>query len=153
EAWARFDNEPAALTIAANRLRIDRDALAETLAMHGVTTEAARFSPNGLIVRAGNPLLTPIAREGLFVVQDEASQLVAAFTGAGPGERIFDACASPGGKTIAMAAALDRRGLIVASDIRGRRVDLLAATVRQAGATRASIVRADASRPLPFGAA
>ena len=76
---------------------------------------------------SGNPLLTPLADSGLFIVQDEASQLVAQLTGAAPGERILDACASPGGKTTAMAAAMGNRGLIVATDVRGRRVDLLRA--------------------------
>ena len=39
------------------------------------------------------------------------------------------------------------RGLIVATDVRGRRVDLLARTVRASGAQSVRIVQADASRP------
>jgi 16S rRNA (cytosine967-C5)-methyltransferase len=153
EAWARFDNGAAALTLRANGLKIEREALAAQLTANGVAVEPTRFSRDGLIVRAGNPLLTPLADTGLFVMQDEASQLVASFTAAAPGERIFDACASPGGKTIAMAADMRNRGLIVATDIRGRRIDLLARTVAAAGATSAVIVRADASAALPFRAA
>ena len=42
-------------------------------------TEPARFAPQGLIVTAGNPLLTPLAHTGAFFVQDEASQLVGEF--------------------------------------------------------------------------
>jgi 16S rRNA (cytosine967-C5)-methyltransferase len=152
EAWARFDNEPARLTLRANRLAIDRDALTARLAAHGVDVEPARFARDGLVVRSGNPLLTPLADGRLFVVQDEASQLVAAFTAAAPGERIFDACAAPGGKTTAMAGDMRNQGLVVASDIRGRRLDLLAKTVASAGATAAAIVRADATAPLPFRA-
>ena len=81
-------------------------------------------------MQKGNPLLTPLADTGLFVVQDEASQLVASLVSARAGERVLDACASPGGKTTAIAAAMGDRGLIVATDVRGRRVDLLARTVR-----------------------
>lgn len=151
EAWARFDNGPAALTLRANRLRTTRDELAAALARHGVETAPTRFAPDGLVVRGGNPLLTPLADQGLFAVQDESSQLVALMTGVTPGERVLDACASPGGKTTAMAAAMNDRGLIVATDVRGRRVDLLARTVRSAGARCVRVVQADASAALPFG--
>jgi 16S rRNA (cytosine967-C5)-methyltransferase len=150
EAWALFDNEPAALTIRANTLRISRDALAELLTAQGVGTEPARFAPHGLAVRKGNPLLTPLAGEGLFFVQDESSQLVAQLTAAVPGERILDACASPGGKTTAMAAAMENRGLLVATDVRGRRVDLLRRTVETASASCVRVVQADVSGVLPF---
>ena len=150
EAWAVFDNEPAALTLRANTLRISRDALAELLTAQGVDTEPTRFAPHGLAVRKGNPLLTPLAGEGLFFVQDESSQLVAQLTNAVPGERILDACASPGGKTTAMAAAMENRGLLVATDVRGRRVDLLRRTVETASATCVRVVQADVSGVLPF---
>ncbi|MEO6213021.1 MAG: 16S rRNA (cytosine(967)-C(5))-methyltransferase RsmB [Vicinamibacterales bacterium] len=151
EAWARFDNAPAALTLRANTLRTTRDTLTEALAGHGVTTEPARFASHGLVVLAGNPLLTPLAHDGLFSVQDESSQLVAELAGVQPGERILDACASPGGKTTAMAASMADRGLIVATDLRGRRVDLLARTIAAAGASCVRVVRADTARAVPFG--
>ncbi len=152
EAWLRFNNQPAPLTLRANRLRTTGTALAESLAACGVQLEPGRFAPDAWIVRKGNPLLTPLADTGVFVVQDEASQLVASLVSARPGERVLDACASPGGKTTAIAAAMGDRGLIVATDVRGRRVDLLARTVRASGARSVKIVQADASA-LPLRAA
>ena len=153
ERWAIFDNSPAALTLRTNTLRISREALADRLHSAGVATVPTRFAANGLVVKEGNPLSTALATEGVFFVQDEASQLVAEVVGAIPGERILDACASPGGKTTAMAAAMDNRGVIVATDLRGRRVDLLARTIGNLGATCARVVRADAAAVLPFRAA
>ena len=150
EAWAIFDNSPAALTLRANTLRTSRDDLASALARHGVDTAPTGFAPHGLTVAGGNPLLTPLAREGLFIVQDEASQLVAELTGARPGERVLDACASPGGKTTAMAGMMENRGVIVATDLRGKRVDLLRRTVDAAGATCARVIQANVSTVLPF---
>jgi 16S rRNA (cytosine967-C5)-methyltransferase len=138
------------LTVRANTLQTTRDALIESFTEHGVESEPVRFAPDGLAIRRGNPLLTPLASRGRFFVQDEASQLVSLLVGARPGERILDACAAPGGKTVAMAAAMENRGMIVATDIRGRRVDLLARTVREAGASCVSVVRADVSSVLPF---
>ena len=151
EAWARFDNAPARLTLRAVTWRTTRERLAESLAAHGVETEPARFAPDGLVVRSGNPLLTPLAREGVFLVQDEASQLVGVFAGAQPGDRVLDTCASPGGKTTQLAAAVGS-GLVVASDVRGRRVDLLISTLAATGAPRVQVVRADAAAGLPFSA-
>lgn len=150
--WARFDNNPAPLTLRVNTLRTDIETLARDLADTDVTTGRARFAPNALIVTAGNPLLTPLAETGRFVVQDEASQLVGEYVAASAGETIFDACASPGGKTTQMAAAMEGRGTIIAADVRGRRVDLLARTVAHSGAPNIRIVQADARAvPAPPG--
>jgi len=151
EAWARFNNAPAPLTIRANTLKVSRDDLAVRLRETGIETEPAVRAADGLIVRRGNPLQTPLHEAGLFFVQDEASQLVGAFAGAQPGERILDACASPGGKTTAMAGALKGEGSVVASDLRARRIELLAQTVRRSGARNIRIVQADVALPLPFG--
>ena len=150
EAWARFNNSPATLTIRVNALKSNREDVREQLAREGVETVPASRAVDGLLVRSGNPLLTALYEEGLFFVQDEASQLVGTFAGAQPGERVLDACASPGGKTIAMASSMGDGGVIVASDVRDRRVGLLAQTVRRSGAASVRIVQADASRPLPF---
>jgi 16S rRNA (cytosine967-C5)-methyltransferase len=152
ERWARFNNAPAALTLRANRLWIDRETLAARLAEHEIGTEPTRFAPDGLTVLSGNPLATPLAGDGSFFVQDEASQLVALMVGAANGERILDACAAPGGKTTALVASVGRTGLIVASDFRAKRLGLLIETIRTAGADRARIVCSDLRRPLPFGA-
>jgi 16S rRNA (cytosine967-C5)-methyltransferase len=151
EAWCRFDNEPAPLTLRANRLRTTRDELAGVLRALGVRTSPSRFAPDGLIVEDGNPLAADAATQALFAVQDEASQLVALAAGAVAGERILDACAAPGGKATALAADVGRHGLVVAADVRPRRVRILAETVRLAGADRVRVVHADATRPLPFG--
>lgn len=150
EAWAQFDNAPAALTLRANTLRATRDEVSASLAEHGVVTEPTRFAPDGLVVRSGNPLLTPLAGGGLFFVQDEASQLIAVFANAKPAERVLDLCAAPGGKTTAMAASMGDRGLVVSGDVRPRRMELLARTVAASRATCIRLVHADAAELLPF---
>jgi 16S rRNA (cytosine967-C5)-methyltransferase len=150
EAWEGFNNAAAPLTLRVNRLRTTREAVVRALAGQGVRVEPGRFAQDALIVVEGNPLLTSMAENGSFFAQDEASQLVAEFAAARPGERILDACASPGGKTTAMAAAMGDLGLVVATDLRGRRVDLLARTVAASGARSIRVLRADAAATLPF---
>ncbi len=152
ERWIRFNNTPAPLTLRVNTLMTTREALRRDLSDAGVDSEPARFADHALVVRGGNPLLTPLAGTGAFVVQDEASQLVGMFAAAQPEERILDACASPGGKTAQMAAAMHDRGTIVAADVRGRRLDLLIRAVSVSGARCIRVVQADARGTPPYQA-
>ena len=151
EAWMQFNNSPAPLTLRGNRMRLRAEELRSRLDEDGVKVRPGAFAPDALIVEAGHPLRGPGLDRGWFLVQDEASQLVACLAGARPGMRVLDACASPGGKTTAMAADMLRRGLLVASDVRARRIQLLRSTVTAAAATNVAVVRSDLLRPLPFG--
>jgi 16S rRNA (cytosine967-C5)-methyltransferase len=151
ETWLRFNNEPASLTLRANRLKVDPDGLMDRLRQEGLSLTKARLAPDALIVETGNPLTGEGHHDGLFVVQDEASQLVSLLAGANPGERILDTCASPGGKTTAFAASMQGRGLLVACDVRDRRMELLRRTVEASGANNIRLVQADLSEALPFG--
>jgi len=63
---------------------------------------------------------------------------------------VLDACASPGGKTTALAAAMDNRGMVVACDVRAARIGLLTRTVHASGAANVRVVQADLTRSLPF---
>jgi 16S rRNA (cytosine967-C5)-methyltransferase len=149
ERWMLFNNTPAALTLRANRLKVTRDQLLERLRAEEVTAHTAPYAPDALIVDDGSPLRLGL-EEGLFFVQDEASQLVALLAGDRPPPRVLDACASPGGKTTAIAAAMEGEGLLVATDLRDRRIALLRRTVALSGATNVRIVQTDLREPLPF---
>ena len=150
EAWEQFNNDPAPLTIRVNTLKTDAASLTRALAENGVTVEPARYAPDGLIVTAGNPLRTSLAGTGHFFLQDEASQLVALMGSPEPGMRVLDTCASPGGKTTAMAAMARDRAEIVATDVRRARVELLRETVDASGARNIRIQQADLEAGLPF---
>ena len=148
EAWVRFDNTPPALTVRVNTLRATVDEAMRALAVDGVLTERTQYGPDALVVTEGNPLRRP--PDGLVFVQDEASQLISLLVDPQPGERILDLCASPGGKTTAMAAAMRDQGLVVASDVRPRRMALLRQTVETSGARRVRVVQVDPRGPLPL---
>lgn len=151
-AWIEFDNLEAPLTLRANLRRGSRDALAARLRQAGVETVATRFAPAGLVVTGGNPLRGAAgSTPGDFLAQDEASQLVPLMMGVRPGDRVLDACAAPGGKTLALADALGGAGLLVAADLRDRRVTALRQLLDAADAP-ARIVRHDLDHGAPFGA-
>jgi 16S rRNA (cytosine967-C5)-methyltransferase len=150
DAWMQFNNRPAPLTLRANTLRTSLPVLQQRLAADEVVTRPGRFAPDALIVEEGHPLRGPDAEAGLFVAQDEASQLVTLLAGDRPGPLVLDTCASPGGKTTAFAAAMRGEGLVVACDLRDRRMLLLRQTVHGSGAANVRLVQADTLVPLPF---
>ena len=67
-----------------------------------------------------------------------------------PGPLILDTCASPGGKTTAFAAAAGQGALVVACDVRDRRINLLRQTAHASGASNIRLVQADLLEALPF---
>jgi 16S rRNA (cytosine967-C5)-methyltransferase len=148
EKWVQFNNEPAPLALSVNRLRATRDEVRRSLAAEGIECEETSLAPHGLRIVSGNPL-----RQGSheqFVVQDEASQLVPLAVDAQPGERVLDLCAAPGGKTVLMSGDLRDNGLLVACDVRTRRVALLRDTIRRAGCHHAHPVQVPTEGALPF---
>jgi 16S rRNA (cytosine967-C5)-methyltransferase len=148
--WEHFNNAAAPLTLRANTLKTTAGELGRKLRECGVATTPATYAPEGLIVLEGNPFRTDLADTGIFTVQDEASQLVATLASPKRGDRVLDCCAAPGGKTTAMAAAMHDEGLIVAADVRSKRMDLLRRTVERSGAHVIRLAFMDAALDLPI---
>jgi 16S rRNA (cytosine967-C5)-methyltransferase len=155
ERWMQFNNAAAPLTLRANRFKATPQELVTRLEERGVTVTTGRYAADALIVAAGQPLRAPGLESGWFVVQDEASQLVALLAGATPGSTpvsVLDTCASPGGKTTAIAAAIADAGRVIACDVRDRRMALLRRTVTLTAAPNVLLAQADLLAPLPFHA-
>jgi 16S rRNA (cytosine967-C5)-methyltransferase len=150
EAWMRFNNQPAPLTLRANRFRMTPENLTNRLMADDIRVTRARFAPDALIIEEGHPLRGAGLDQGWFVVQDEASQLVALLASPQEEARVLDTCASPGGKSTAIAASMQGRGLVVACDLRTRRIDLLRRTIAATGAPNVRVVQADLLKPPPF---
>jgi 16S rRNA (cytosine967-C5)-methyltransferase len=148
EAWESFNNVPAPFTLRVHGEPSDRDRLLAQLDARGIEARPTRFAPLGVVVNGVVPddLLAGVGA----IVQDEASQIVASLAGSHPGPLVLDACAAPGGKATAIAARLGDSERLIACDVRDRRMDLLRQTVTRTGASRVSLVQADASAPLPF---
>ena len=93
-------------------------------------------APQGLRVATGTAVEQwPQWSEGLIEVQDTGSQLACLALGAQPGETVVDLCAGGGGKTLALAAAMDNQGRLIAADTDRNRLSRLAPRAERAGAS------------------
>lgn len=141
---ARFGDslmpEMAAMEVAApldlrvNLLKGTREVAVAALALEGIEATPTPFSPWGLRVEGRRPVSTGKAfQSGLVEIQDEGSQIVSALVGAEPEMRVVDFCAGAGGKTLALAMAMQNRGHIAACDVSPHRLDGAVRRLRRAG--------------------
>jgi 16S rRNA (cytosine967-C5)-methyltransferase len=133
-------------------IRLRQPEAEQQLRREGIELSPGAFLASARQVRQGDITRTSAFREGLCVIQDEASQLVAALVGRGA--RVLDCCAAPGGKTLAISDG-NRDADIVAVELYLHRARLLRRLVRapdvrvQAGVSKINVIAADA-RNLPF---
>lgn len=125
-------SDRAPLDVRVNRLRGTRDAVAAGIAGAAASTHA----PDGLRLPAGTAIEQLDAfRAGLIEVQDEGSQIVAMAAQAAPGMAVVDLCAGAGGKSMALAAAMENRGALLACDVDRGRLSRLPPRAERAGAS------------------
>ncbi len=128
----------ATLDLRVNLLNSDREAVAAELAEYN--PEVTGWSPWGLRIRTAPGAKSPaIQSEPAFIkghveIQDEGSQLAALLSGAAPGEQVVDLCAGAGGKTLALAAMMQNKGQIYATDSDKRRLAPIHARLERATA-------------------
>jgi 16S rRNA (cytosine967-C5)-methyltransferase len=136
DADLELTRQRAPLFLRVNLLRADRTAAIAALASEQIVTEPGPLSPTCLTVLSG---ARSVARsraylDGLVEVQDAASQAVADYAHAVPGDTVLDYCAGAGGKALALAAAMAGRGDLHAHDIAPQRLAQLADRAIRAGA-------------------
>ncbi|MGI8526869.1 MAG: RsmB/NOP family class I SAM-dependent RNA methyltransferase [Pseudolabrys sp.] len=132
----------APLDLRVNSLKRNRGDAAAAL---DLKTEETRWSPWGLrailAADAKNPAVhaEPAFLKGLVEVQDEGSQLAALFSCAKSGEQVVDLCAGAGGKTLALAAMMDNKGQLYATDDDKRRLAPIHDRLARSGARNVQV--------------
>ncbi|MGN6278859.1 MAG: RsmB/NOP family class I SAM-dependent RNA methyltransferase [Sphingomonas sp.] len=125
-------SDRAPLDVRVNRLKGERDDVVASIADAAVSTHTL----DGLRLPAGTAVEQLDAfRAGLIEVQDEGSQIVAMAARAAPGMAVVDLCAGAGGKSLALAAAMEDRGALLACDIDRGRLSRLPPRAERAGAS------------------
>ncbi len=137
EALMRAMNERPPLTLRTNTLKLDRDGLAARLRQEErLSVRPTPHAPEGLVVEpGGRPAAWRAFADGAFVVQDEASMLVARLLAPRPGDTAVDACAAPGTKTTHVAQLMDNRGRVLALDPQPARLALVREATARLGVT------------------
>lgn len=134
ETLLRSNNQRPPLTIRANTLKVSREALKSALESEGCVVKDCLYAPAGIEI-VSSPRLADLGsfQKGLFMVQDEAAQLVSMLLDPRPGETILDACAAPGGKAAHIAELMKHEGKVIALDNDPERLKMLKENIERLG--------------------
>lgn len=117
--------KPAPTVIRVNNTKTDSTTLKKKLEEMGIKTVLGEVE-NSLILEKGTDIgANPLFKEGLFHVEDLASQTALSVLNLKKGERVLDICAAPGGKSFTMAEMMENEGEMVSCDLYQQRVDLI----------------------------
>lgn len=116
---------PAPMDLRVNTLKLDVEQAKNSLAKDDVETIETPYAPHGLRSVGDKPYMsaTKAFHRGFVEIQDEGSQLIAHVCGVEPTMRVLDFCAGGGGKTLALAAKMEGKGIIFAMDNSTKRLD------------------------------
>lgn len=128
-----FAKEPRRF-IRANTLKTTREELRNMLAAEKVKTRECAL-PDALEVLDSSAIFkTETFKKGLFEQQDIGSQEIPLFLDPRPGNKVIDACAGAGGKTLYLSALMKGKGSIIAMDDKDWKLNELKLRARKAGA-------------------
>lgn len=116
--------EPATLDLRVNVFTSNKETVIQSLAKDDISVHETPYCPWALRCDDKAYLSrTKALSKGWIEIQDEGSQLIAYLCDAQPGMQVLDYCAGGGGKTLALGAAMQRKGRIVAMDNDSRRLE------------------------------
>jgi 16S rRNA (cytosine967-C5)-methyltransferase len=117
-----------------NTLKMGLEELKFKLNEEGVQTVRVPTVETALNLKERKNVFTTEAyKNGCFEMQDGGSQMIAPFLKVEPGQRVIDACAGAGGKTLHLAALMQNKGRIIAMDIHDYKLEKLKIRARRAG--------------------
>lgn len=141
------NNQPAPLCIRTNMLMTTREELRALFEADGSVAQESGYSPAGIEIVSSSGIRSLAAyRSGLFIVQDEAAQLVGLMLDPRPGEAVLDACAAPGGKTTHLAELMGNTGTVIALESDPKRIGRIVENSKRLGITIIRPVRGDAAK-------
>lgn len=127
-------NTPAKFCIRINTLKTNKEVIKKLFADEGIECTESDLAPDALIILSKKNLRNyPAYKNGLFEVQDVASQLVAPMLDVQAGMMVIDGCAGAGGKTLHLAALMKNQGEILAVDVHEKKLEELERRAKRAG--------------------
>ncbi len=139
----------APVDLRVNLLKTKRNQVLAQLQADAIEASPLADLPDAIRCLPGTALTShPLYASGAFEIQDAAAQQAVMLCEARPGMRVLDLAAGAGGKALALAAAMQNKGEIIASDIRP---DALKELSRRADRAGAAIIRTHLLGALPKG--
>lgn len=128
-------NESAKVVLRTNTLKTSKEDLIIKLKANEIETEKIEGFNSALqLTKRQNVFSSPLFKEGFFEVQDAGSQLISEFLQPEPGQKVIDACAGAGGKSLHMAALMQNKGKIISLDVEEWKLENLKKRAKRAGA-------------------
>jgi len=127
-------NQQAEVVLRTNILKTTKNELRKRLKDAEIETESVSGAIDALVLKQRkNVFISDVFKEGLFEVQDASSQQVAPYLDVQPGQRVVDACAGAGGKTLHLASLMENKGQLIAMDIYESKLKKLKIRARRNG--------------------
>ncbi|KRM89231.1 16S rRNA (cytosine(967)-C(5))-methyltransferase RsmB [Liquorilactobacillus vini] len=117
-------NQPPHQAIRVNTSKISLQQAERALTAAGFTWRRSQLSPTSLIIQSGFAGNSQLFKNGSIVFQDESAACVVASMEIKADQKVLDACAAPGGKTLQIADQL-QTGHVWALDIHEHKVKLI----------------------------
>lgn len=129
-------NHQAPVDIRLNSLKCKADGLVQSLSQEGIEIVPIEGVPNGFQLKERKNVFSSEAfKKGWFEVQDRASQKVSPLLDPQPGQRVCDACAGAGGKSLHLSALMGNKGRVLSMDIYNHKLEELQKRARRSGAS------------------
>ncbi len=139
------NNKSAKITARVNVLKTDTKELLDALREEGVSADNGAIENAVVMESTGAIERLSAFKNGLFHVQDTASQIAAEAVCARPGMRILDVCAAPGGKTFLISESMNNSGDVVSCDIHEHKLQLIEDGAKRLGLRNIKTKLCDAS--------
>ena len=138
------------VSIRVNTLKITAEALLRQLAEEKVKARLHPMVQNCIVIdKSGDMERLPSYQQGLFYVQDIASQLCCLSLAPQKGERVLDLCAAPGGKSFTTALLMENTGSVESFDLYPKRTRLIETGAERLGIGIIQVSTSNANQFLP----
>lgn len=143
-------NQKAPLTIRINTLKTSVEDYLEILRRMDIDAEKTPYAPYGIRIQTDIPPTHLYGfAEGLFFVQDEASQISTAVLSPENHELIMDICACPGGKSFGAAITMGDTGEVHSFDLHASKLSLIEEGAKRLGLVSITAKEQDGTIDVP----
>lgn len=88
----------------------------------------------------------PYHEAGVYYIQEPSAMAPVPLMEVRPGDKVLDLCAAPGGKSTQIAAALQRKGLLVSNEVHPARAKVLSENLERMGVRNACVLNENVTK-------